>query len=224
MISVVIPTFNAKQGLMRLLDCLKACPYKYEVVVADGGSSDGTVSYAKSRDCRIVATAKGRGMQLKAGAAATSGEWLLVLHADTVLSPEWPEVLTDFFNRPDAADKAAYFTFALDDPISQDARRIEDMVAWRCKTLGLPFGDQGLLLTRALYDVVGGYEAVPLMEDVGLVRRIGKERLVCLPAKAITSAERYQKDGYFLRPLRNLFCLGLYYLGVPPQTILRFYG
>lgn len=224
MISVVIPTFNAKQGLMRLLDCLKACPYKYEVVVADGGSSDGTVSYAKSRGCRIVATPKGRGIQLKAGAASASGEWLMVLHADTVLSPEWPEVLTDFFNRPDTAEKAAYFTFALDDPISQDARRIENMVAWRCETLDLPYGDQGLLLTRALYDVVGGYEAVPLMEDVGLVRRIGKERLVGLSAKAITSAQRYQKDGYFLRPLRNLFCLGLYYLGVSPQTIVRFYG
>jgi len=224
MISVVIPTFNAKPGLMRLLDNLKACPFKYEVVVVDGGSTDGTADYATSRKCRVGATAKGRGIQLKAGAALAQGDWLLFLHADTVLDTGWAEALTDYFSRPDAADKAAYFTFALDDRVSQDARRVEDLTAWRCETFGLPYGDQGLLISRTLYQRVGGYEPVPLMEDVGLVRRIGKGWLVCLPAKAITSAARYKKDGYLLRPLRNLFCLALYYLGVSPRTIARIYG
>ena len=88
----------------------------------------------------------------------------------------------------------------------------------------LPYGDQGLLIHRDLYRAVGGYRRLPLMEDVDLVRRIGRDNLVPLAADALTSAARYRRDGWLLRPLRNLTCLTLYFAGVPPQTLQRLYG
>ncbi|MEE8246899.1 MAG: glycosyl transferase family 2, partial [Alphaproteobacteria bacterium] len=89
---------------------------------------------------------------------------------------------------------------------------------------GLPYGDQGLLIHRDLYSRVGGFRPLPLMEDVDIVRRIGARRLVVLEAAALTSAARYRRAGYLRRSLRNLACLGLYFLGVPPRLLVRLYG
>jgi hypothetical protein len=171
---------------------------------------------------QTVAAPRGRGSQLAAGAAHANGEWLLFLHADTVLPGDWADAVRSFIADPVNACRAATFTFALDDPRPQ-ARRVERAVAWRCRALGLPYGDQGLLISRAFYRELGGFRSLPLMEDVDLVRRIGRGRLVLLPAAAITSAARYRSGGYILRPIRNLACLGLYFLGVPPQTIAWLY-
>jgi hypothetical protein len=122
-----------------------------------------------------------------------------------------------------AGGRAGYFRFALDDP-SPVARRLERMVAWRCRALALPYGDQGLLIPRALYRAVGGFRPIPIMEDVDLVRRLGRRRLVALPAEALTSAERWRRDGWTWRSARNLVCLALWFLGVPPRLIRRLYG
>jgi hypothetical protein len=89
--------------------------------------------------------------------------------------------------------------------------------------LGLPYGDQGLLIGRAFYHELGGYRRIPLMEDVNLVRRIGRRRLVMLAAEAVTSAEKYQREGYRRRVLRNALCLTLYTLGVPPRLLASLY-
>jgi hypothetical protein len=118
---------------------------------------------------------------------------------------------------------AATFTLAFDDA-SPAARRLERIVDWRARRLGLPYGDQGLLLSRALYDRVGGFRPLPLMEDVDLVRRIGRRRIRLLAARAVTSAERYRRDGWIVRPARNLGCLSLYFLGVPPALLAKLYG
>jgi hypothetical protein len=90
--------------------------------------------------------------------------------------------------------------------------------------LGLPYGDQGLLIARSLYDSVGGYAPLPLMEDVDLIRRLGRHRLAPIAANAVSSARRYRREGYLRRPLRNLLCLSLYLAGVPPRRITRLYG
>jgi glycosyltransferase involved in cell wall biosynthesis len=118
---------------------------------------------------------------------------------------------------------AAYFRFRLDDA-APAARRIERLVAWRCGWLGLPYGDQALLIPASFYRALGGFRPLPLMEDVDLVRRIGRHRLVELPVAAVTSAARYRRGGYWRRPLRNLACLAAWYAGVPPRVILRLYA
>ena len=227
-VGIVIPALNAAATLPATLAALEEGRgvFDLDVVVADGGSVDATVAVARDTGARMIDAPRGRGTQLAAGADAAAGDWLMFLHADTVFEPGWAEVLAGFMARSDAKDEAAYFLFALDDHYP-GARRIERWVARRCRWFALPYGDQGLVLSRALYARVGGFRPIPLMEDVDLVRRIarteGRGALVGLDAAARTSAARYRRGGYWRRPLRNLFCLGLYFLGVPPRVIERIY-
>ena len=97
-------------------------------------------------------------------------------------------------------------------------------VAARVALFGLPYGDQGLLVSRRLYDEIGGYRALPLMEDVDFVRRIGRRRLGPLGEDAFTSGARWRRDGWIRRSVRNLACLELYRLGMPPERMARLYG
>jgi hypothetical protein len=118
---------------------------------------------------------------------------------------------------------AAAFRFALDD-IGMAPRWLEAMVGLRCRLLALPYGDQGLLISRRLYQSVGGYADMPLMEDVDIVRRLGRARIAILRSAAVTSARRYRLEGYPARIMRNQACLGAYLCGVPVARIARFYG
>ena len=225
-LSVVIPTLDVAGPLESLLEELthaRAEGLALEIVVADGGSADGTVFCAHRHGARVIAAPRGRGRQLAAGADAARGAWLFFLHADTRPGPGWVEQARRFMAVPENAERAAAFRFALDDAGLQ-ARRIEALVAWRCRVFGLAYGDQGLLIARAHYRALGGFAPVPVMEDVDLVRRIGRARLILLDAPAVTSAARYRRDGWILRPLRNLLCLALYFLGVPPRALARLYG
>ena len=225
-LSVVIPALDAA-GL--LPPCLAALEegrrggVVCEVVVVDGFSRDGTRDCAASLGARVVEAPRGRGTQLAVGAAAARGDWLLFLHADTVLGLGWSRQVAAFVQQAQIARTAAYFRLRLDDA-GWRARLVERGAAWRCRRLGLPYGDQGLLLSAEFYRSVGGFRALPLMEDVDLVRRIGRRRLTALEATATSSAARYRQGGYARRVLRNLGCLALYYLGVPPRLIVRLYA
>lgn len=228
-LGVVIPALNAAAGLPATLQALEDGRefFDLDVVVVDGGSSDGTRAVAAANGARVIDSERGRGIQMAAGADAVGGEGLLFLHADTVLAPGWGAALSAFIARPGADNCAVYFRFALDDD-HPGARRIERWVAWRCRKYALPYGDQGLALPRDLYDRLGGYPPMTLMEDVNFVSRIkhhqGRDALVGLDVAARTSAVRYRRGGYWLRPARNLLCLGLYFMGVPLRTISRIYG
>jgi GT2 family glycosyltransferase len=180
------------------------------------------VAIAAGTGARVISAPRGRGSQLTAGAATALGDWLLFLHGDTVLEPGWGAAARSFMAAPGGATRAAAFRFALDDA-SPHARRLEAMVTWRCHVFGLPYGDQGLLISRALYERVGGYRPLPLMEDVDLIRRIGRRNIMLLDVAAVTSAARFRQGGYLRRPLRNLACLVLYLAGLPPPMIARLY-
>lgn len=193
-----------------------------EIIVADGGSADSTSLVASQGGAIFLETVRGRGRQLAAGAEAAAGDWLLFLHADTRLNSSWVSVVDAFIADPDNARQAGYLRFALDDP-ARGARLLEHVVAWRSRFLGLPYGDQGLLISREFYDTLGGYKRIPLMEDVDIVRRIGRRQLVPLNSTALTSAEKYKRDGYIVRPLANLALLVLYRVGVPPRYIFSMY-
>ena len=218
MLSVVIPTLNSEAHLAA---CLERMQDADEIVVVDGGSIDETVSVAKQSRVRILTAPKGRGSQLRAGGEVARGDWLLFLHADTLPCPDWPAAVATHVSAH--TNKSAYFILRLADPAWQ-ARVVEKAVAARAAAFGLPYGDQGLLVPRALYEEVGGYRPLPLMEDVDLVRRIGRRRLVALEAEAWTSAERWRREGWVRRSARNLACLGLYGLVVSPARIARLYA
>jgi rSAM/selenodomain-associated transferase 2 len=218
LLSVVIPALNAEVDLPGTLAALGSTPD--EVLVVDGGSVDRTAEVAAACGARVVAAARGRGGQLAAGVAVARGPWLLLLHADTRLGPGWADAATAHMRKN--PDRAAYFRFALDSD-DRRARRLERLVACRCRALALPYGDQGLLVHRDLLRAVGGVRPLPLMEDVDLVRRLGRHRLVGLEVAAMTSAAKWRRDGWHRRSARNLLCLALYFAGVPPRLIARLY-
>ncbi len=224
MISVVIPTLNAQAGLAATLDAVQAgeVPVQ-EIIVSDGGSGDATIEIAARANCRVFRGPPGRGAQLGYGARQAHGSWLLFLHADTRLSRGWGDAASEFIHRTGTERRAAVFTFKLDDP-TKPALLLEHIVALRGAALGLPYGDQGLLLSRGFYDELGGFSPLPIMEDVDFVRRIGRSRLETLAVPAVTSAERYRRDGYLFRMARNATCLLLYFIGVPAKSIARIYG
>jgi rSAM/selenodomain-associated transferase 2 len=217
-LSVVIPALNAAATLG---PCLAALHGADEIVVVDGGSSDGTAALAERSGARLVRSPRGRGAQLAAGAAAARGDWLLFLHADTRLAPGWSDAAERHAAR--SPDKAACFRFRLDAG-ERRARLVEAGVAIRVRMLGLPYGDQGLLVPRRLYDSVGGYRPLVLMEDVDLVRRIGARRIERLRVDAVTSAERWRSDGWLRRSALNLLCLALYRCGMSAERVARLYG
>jgi rSAM/selenodomain-associated transferase 2 len=218
---VIIPTLDAAGRLPAALTALRS--HVAEIVVSDGRSSDDTTRIAREAGAIVVAAPPGRGSQLAAGAAAACGDWLLFLHADCHPGPGWEAAVRAFIAAPGAAGRAGYFEFALDDP-SPAARRLKRAVRWRCSLLALPYGDQGLLISRHLYNEVGGFAAMPLMEDIDMVRRLGRRRLAPIPVPLYSSAGRYRKEGYIRRPLRNLFCLSLYFAGASLHRIARIYG
>ncbi len=220
-LAVVIPTLNAAATLGATLGALDGDVRR--LVVADGGSDDGTPDLARSNGALVVECPPGRGAQLAAGAAAVEEDWILFLHADTRPGAGWRPAAEEFAANPDHARCAGYFRLRFDTP-HPAARRVERLASLRARALGLPYGDQGLLIARAFYEALGGYRPLPLMEDVEFVRRVGPARLRELPAEALTSAARYERDGWWARPLRNMACLSLYAMGVPPRMIRTLYG
>jgi rSAM/selenodomain-associated transferase 2 len=214
MLSVVIPTLNAAALLP---DCLDRLAGVDEIVVVDGGSIDRTRAIAEAAGARVILSPKGRGTQLRAGGEAARGDWLLFLHADTLLESGWRQAAEVHMAE---ASGAACFRLRLDDAAWQ-ARMIERGVALRVKLFGLPYGDQGLLISGPKYRQVGGFRLLPLMEDVDLARRLGRIRM--LPADALTSAERWRRDGWFRRSGRNLGLLALYMAGMSPERLARKY-
>ncbi len=231
MISVVIPTLNAGRGLAETLLALAPASIDglvKEVIVSDGGSDDATLAIADDAGARIVSGEKGRGAQLARGAALARGDWLLFLHADTVLEPCWAGQARAFIDAgPDRTpDRAAVFSLAFSDP-GLGARAAAAGAMFRTRLFRLPYGDQGLLISRAHYDALGGFCDMPLFEDVDIIDRInlrgGRKAITVLPAKAVTSPVRYRRDGYAARVARNFWCLVQYRLGVAPEKILAAY-
>jgi rSAM/selenodomain-associated transferase 2 len=218
MISVVTPTLNAAGSIAA---CLEAARDADEIVVVDGGSSDGTPAIAERLGARFLAAPRGRGGQLAAGAAAARGDWLLFLHADTRLEPGWRAAADRHIER--RGDSAACFRFRLDAG-EWPARLVEAGVSLRVRLLGLPYGDQGLLVSRRLYDEIGGYRPLALMEDVDLVRRLGRGRIERLGVAALTSPDRWRRDGWLRRSLLNLVCLALYRSGMSAERVAKLYG
>jgi rSAM/selenodomain-associated transferase 2 len=227
MISVVIPTLNAQASLPDPRSALMSATVEglvREVVIVDAGSTDKTCEIADAAGAEVVAVSPNRGGQLIAGAARAKHPWLLFLHADTVLDVGWEREVSHFIDRVDSGrikPAAAAFRFALDDE-GLAPRCLEGLVGLRCALLRLPYGDQGLLIPRALYEKVGGYRELPVMEDLDLVRRLSAIKM--LRARAVTSAVRYRSEGYLRRAFKNQMCLVLYALNVPAARISQFYS
>jgi rSAM/selenodomain-associated transferase 2 len=187
-LSVVIPALNEAATLPLLLDDLRRLECRStEILVVDGGSTDGTAARAQAGGARVLRSAAGRARQLRAGAAAACGEWLLFLHADCRLDPSGTGALARAMDRPPPF-AVAVFRFAIDLPPGWKWF-IERGQALREVLFGLPYGDQGLLVRREAYEAAGGYPDLPVMEDVALVRQLRRHhRIDRLPVPLLTSS------------------------------------
>lgn len=220
MLVIIIPTYQAESGLSRLLPQLAG----ERVIVSDGGSVDGTLMCAARDGACLAVGAKGRGAQLKLGAklAALSGgkdDWFLFLHADSQLPDGWRDVVMTATAQPDPR----YFRFKAD-AAGFAAGFMNRMVALRCWALGLPYGDQGLLVSRALYEQVGGHAKMALFEDVELNGRLKKTaRLRPLPIALTTDVSKHWRDGLWRRGVRNLGLLIKYKRGMAVEDLLKAY-
>lgn len=217
-LSVIVPTWKTADRLGPCLAALAEALFDgliQEVILADGGSGDGIADVADAVGARLIEAPRGRGAQLAAGAQAARGQWLLFLHADSVLGSGWHLAVRTHMAQ--ARDKAGYFRLTFD----TDHRLGGVVSAWanvRARWLGLPFGDQGLLISRRLYEHAGGYPEIELMEDVALSLALrGKMRP--LAAGIVTSAERYEQEGWLRRGGRNLGLQARFLLGADPAKL-----
>lgn len=221
-ITVVIPTFDASEALPAAADALLegvTSGLVAELVISDGGSEDATREVAKELGARWIEGPAGRGGQIARGVAEVRTTWLLIVHADTWLSPGWSDAARRHMS--DHPEKAGYFRLRFRaDGIAP--RVVEAGANLRSRVLGLPWGDQGLLVSRATLSEVGGVPEIPLMEDVALARRL-RGRLRPLQADALTSAAGYERDGWGRRVLSNLGTLGRYALGADPERLAKRY-
>jgi uncharacterized protein len=221
-LTVVIPTLNESKSLGKTLASIGAGSPDLEIIVVDGGSADETVQIATSLAVRVIVTRPGRARQMNAGAAVATGQYLLFLHADTILPAGFQEVVrATLEGQPQYC--AGAFGLSIDHPASA-FRWIERAVHFRSRWLGMPYGDQAIFVRAKDFYRLGGFKTIDIMEDFELIRRlkkIGKIRLVA--SNATTSARRWIHRGILKTTLVNQLCILAYTLGIQPASIARFY-
>ena len=219
--SIVIPALNEAEGIAETLRALQAMRSDgHEIILVDGGSQDATVALAASQVDRLVCSAPGRATQMNAGAAVASGAALLFLHADTRLPEDACTLVSD------ALARAAWGRF---DVQILGKHRMLGCIAWlmnlRSRLTGIATGDQAIFVRRDTFRALGGFSAIPLMEDIEICTRLRRiTRPACLVAKVSTSGRRWESHGVW----RTMFLMwGLrlaYALGIPPRVLARRYG
>ncbi len=220
-LSIIIPTLNSASVLPDTINFLTPAietGLVRELIFSDGGSEDDTKAIASAVGAKFVSGPAGRGQQLAAGADAAGGLWLLIVHSDTWLSIDWVDEVESHMTTPGLAGyfKLKYRAAGL------ASAWVSGWANCRSKWFGLPFGDQGLVISKDLYLEVGGYPSIPIMEDVEIARRL-KGRLRMLNATAATDPCRYLEEGWFNRGLRNFLLLAKYRAGVSPEKLNRSY-
>lgn len=218
-LSVILPTLN-EEGAIETTIRQVAGSHEVEVIVSDGGSTDRTVEIAQ-RYARVVSSMCGRGCQMNSGAKGASGDILLFLHADTLLPEGW----ADKINAVMADERVAGGAFSL----SIDSDKLSHKIiaaAANIRTLmtNIPYGDQGIFVRRSVFDKIGGFREIPIMEDVDFIRRLKNTgKVLILKDKVKTSARRWEKEGAVYTTLRNWLLMSLYCMGVQPEKLYWFY-
>lgn len=221
-ISIILPVFNESLLLPSLLQSLaRYQDGNFEVIVADGGSSDGTLSIAKQFSVRFVLSPKGRGIQMNYGANMAEGEILLFLHADSTLDPKGLDAIRETLRDDQVVGGA--FRLSIDSS-HWGLRLISFGANLRTSLSRIPYGDQGIFIRKKVFERMGGFQNLPFMEELDFFRCLKKEGKVSLLRERIrTSPRRWYQEGIIKVTLRNQVFLALYYCGVSPHRLVRWY-
>lgn len=221
LVSVIVPTLDEERALPTLLDHLAALTGRFEVIVADGGSSDGTLARARAHRLapQVVVTRGGRAHQLNAAASTARGDLLLFLHADSRLPADAYSSLAS-----ESRDRVAGGNFALrfegDDLF---ARALTGVYALQ-RRLGYFYGDSSIRVRTEAFAAIGGFRAIPVMEDYDFARRLARHgRVATVPGPALTSSRRWRQLGIARTVLAWTTIRWLYLLGVPPERLTGLY-
>ncbi len=219
-ISVIVPTLN-EAGHVRAAVAGAMRGAGVEVIVADGGSTDGTVDLASAAGATVVQAEGGRAWQLNAGAGAAGGEMLLFLHADTVLPWGWDDQVRDALGRPGIV--AGAFRLRISGH-GVALRCLEALTHFRARRMQMPYGDQAVFVTRERFRQVGGFPDIPLMEDFEFARRVRRlGRIEVLPAAVLSSGRRWHRMGTVRASALNQLIIVAHLLGVSPERLARWY-
>lgn len=219
-ISVIIPTLNEADHIEATLRCLQGAR-NVEVIVVDGGSSDGTPRVARELGAEVLRITRGRAFQMNAGAAVSTGDILLFLHADTKLPQGFEVHVVTALRKPGVS--AGAFGLCIDSPVSS-LRIMERIANLRSRYAQMPYGDQGIFVSAALFRQVGGFPEMPIMEDFEFIRRLKRiGRIEIAPAAVQTSARRWLSVGIWRTWWINQLVVAGYYLGISPQRLTAFY-
>jgi rSAM/selenodomain-associated transferase 2 len=220
-ISVIIPTLNIAphlgEILTRLMEGVNGGIVR-ELIISDGGSNDGLKELADELGAEFILGEPGRGAQIARAVAQAKGDWIMVLHADTWLPEGWTGAARAQFEKPDTA-----LVFSLQFRATGGMATLTAKWAnLRTKWFDLPYGDQGLLISKSLLERTGGYPDLPLMEDVALARRL-KGQIELSPLCVQTDASRYLQNGWLNQGARNVLFLARYLCGADPEQLRRGY-
>ena len=220
-ISVVIPTLNEAGELRPTIEHLRRIPEVQEIIVADGGSTDGTPGLARALSCRVVESPRGRGTQMRRGAEAASGSVVLLLHADTWLEPEAGHAIAQALDSPGAVAGGCYKDFREPSWLMHGSRAR----CWlRFRVMRHFAGDQAMFVRREVLEKIGGVPDVPIMEEFELCRLLRRQgRLVLAATTVSTSARRFKKHGPFRLYARMGRVTLQYYCGTPLDELKRIY-
>ncbi|UCE54812.1 MAG: TIGR04283 family arsenosugar biosynthesis glycosyltransferase [Desulfobacterales bacterium] len=219
-ISIIIPALNEADNIINTLSALKNRD-EVEVILVDGGSCDDTADIARSSGAKVLTTTPSKARQMNAGAAAASGEILLFLHADNRLPKNFEKPILDKISQNGVA--AGAFQLCIDSD-GRGLRFIERVANWRSRHLQAPYGDQGIFVTKALFDEIGGYPDIPIMEDFELIRRLRRKgKIVILNEALKTSPRRWLNMGIFKTWLINQIIIIAYHFGASPESLAHWY-
>ncbi|RCJ40270.1 glycosyltransferase [Nostoc minutum NIES-26] len=219
-ISIIIPTLNEAGNIKQAIATTQPST-NIEVIVVDGGSQDDTVAIAQSLGVKVISSSPGRASQMNAGAVAASGDILLFLHADTHLPTGFDDMVRAALQK--AGTVAGAFALRIDASLLS-LRWVEWGVNWRSHFWQMPYGDQAIFLTKEVFQQIGSFPELPIMEDFELMRRLKRiGEIVILPVPVVTSARRWLQKGVFKTTLINQIVIIAYLLGVSPEQIRSWY-
>ncbi|MDF5735007.1 MULTISPECIES: TIGR04283 family arsenosugar biosynthesis glycosyltransferase [unclassified Nostoc] len=219
-ISIIIPTFNEVGNIKEAIATTQQST-NIEIIVVDAGSEDGTVKIAQSLGIKVISSSPGRAVQMNTGAVAANGNILLFLHADTRLPTGFDDMIRMALQQPGTV--AGAFNLRIDASLLS-LRWVEWGVNMRSHFCQMPYGDQAIFLTKAVFQQIGGFPELPIMEDFELMRRLKRTgRIVIIPTPVVTSARRWLQKGVFKTTILNQIVIIAYLLGISPKRICSWY-
>jgi len=219
-VTLVIPTYNAQKTINTTLNNVSK---KFQnIIIVDGYSKDLTKNICKKYNTQFFTSKTNRGMQLKLGGEKAGTNWIFFLHADSILQNSAIDKIAEFISIDKNNYKAAAFKLKFNQK-NIYASCLSKIVFFRSKYFKLPYGDQGLIISKTFYNKIGGFKPLPIMEDVEIVKNIGFKNIQILDSYIITDSIRYKNQGWLIRPLINLYCLSLYFLGFNINYINKIY-